>query len=281
MLRLEKVKKSYKDFKLDCSMEVKAGCVTGVIGKNGAGKSTTFKAVLGLINIESGRIEVLGRPVSELDARMKEDIGVVLADSGFSGYLTIKNLIPVLESMYSRFNKEEFIERCKEFELPLNKLIKEFSTGMKRKLQVLAALSHDAKLLVLDEPTAGLDVVARDELLEILREYMEQDERAILISSHISGDLEGFCDDIYLIDDGRIILHEDTDILLSNYGLMKVNEEQYQELDKEYILRQKKEEYGYSLLTNQKQFYIENHPGIIMEKGSIDDVIMMTSRGEV
>lgn len=281
MLRLEKVKKSYKDFKLDCSMEVKAGCVTGVIGKNGAGKSTTFKAVLGLINIESGRIEVLGRPVSELDARMKEDIGVVLADSGFSGYLTIKNLIPVLESMYSRFNKEEFIERCKEFELPLNKLIKEFSTGMKRKLQVLAALSHDAKLLVLDEPTAGLDVVARDELLEILREYMEQDKRAILISSHISGDLEGFCDDIYLIDDGRIILHEDTDILLSNYGLMKVNEEQYQELDKEYILRQKKEEYGYSLLTNQKQFYIENHPGIIMEKGSIDDVIKMTSRGEV
>ena len=172
-------------------MEVQAGCVTGLIGKNGAGKSTTFKAILGLIYPDGGKIEVFGKPVEKLSISDREQIGVVLSDSGFSGYLTIKDLISMLRNMYGNFREDEFLRRCKKFRLPLDKKIKEFSTGMKRKLQVLAAISHDAKLLILDEPTAGLDVIARDELLNLLREYMEQDERAILISSHISSDLEG------------------------------------------------------------------------------------------
>ena len=151
---------------------------------------------------------------------------------------------------------------------------------MKRKLQVLAAISHDAKLLILDEPTAGLDVIARDELLNLLREYMEQDERAILISSHISSDLEGLCDDVYMIDDGKIVMHTETDILLSDYGLLKVTDDQYQKLEKEYIIRHRKEEYGYSCLTDQKQFYMENYPGLAIEKGSIDEVMTMMIRGE-
>jgi len=162
----------------------------------------------------------------------------------------------------------------------MNQKMKEFSTGMKRKLQVLAAISHEAELLVLDEPTAGLDVVARDELLGLLREYMERDGRAVLISSHISGDLEGFCDDVYMIDDGQIILHEETDQLLSSYGLLKMTEKQYADLDKTYILRRKKEHFGMSCLTDQKQFYIENYPQVAVEKGSIDELIMMMVRGE-
>ena len=132
----------------------------------------------------------------------------------------------------------------------------------------------------MDEPTAGLDVLARDSLLQMLREYMEQEGRSILISSHISTDLEGFCDDIYMIDHGQIIMHEETDVLLSDYALLKVTDEQYRDLEKEYILRYKKEEFGYSCLTNQKQFYLENYPSIVIEKGSIDEVIMMMVRGE-
>ena len=151
---------------------------------------------------------------------------------------------------------------------------------MKRKLQVLAAISHEARLLILDEPTAGLDVVARDELLGLLREYMEQEERSVLISSHISGDLEGFCDDVYMIDNGKIILHEETDVLLGDYALLKMTEEQYQKLDKKYILRRKKESFGVSCLTNQKRFYAENYPQITLEKGNIDELIMMMVRGE-
>lgn len=280
MLRLENVEKRYKDFALDCSMEVREGCVTGLIGANGAGKSTTFRAILGLIHTDGGKIEILGRTPDQLRPEDRERIGVVLADSEFSGYLSIKDLIPVLENLYSQFNRDRFVEKCEEFQLPLNKKIKEFSTGMKRKLQVLAALSYNAELLIMDEPTAGLDVLARDSLLQMLREYMEQEGRSILISSHISTDLEGFCDDIYMIEHGQIIMHEETDVLLSDYALLKVTDEQYRDLEKEYILRYKKEEFGYSCLTNQKQFYLENYPSIVIEKGSIDEVIMMMVRGE-
>lgn len=280
MLKLDKVKKHYKEFELDCSLEVQAGCVTGLIGKNGAGKSTTFKLILGLIYPDSGSVRIFGKPVEALGTKDKENIGVVLADSGFNGYLTVNDLIPVLVNLYRKFNKEDFIKRCREFDLPMNQKMKEFSTGMKRKLQVLAAISHEAELLVLDEPTAGLDVVARDELLGLLREYMERDGRAVLISSHISGDLEGFCDDVYMIDDGQIILHEETDQLLSSYGLLKMTEKQYADLDKTYILRRKKEHFGMSCLTDQKQFYIENYPQVAVEKGSIDELIMMMVRGE-
>ncbi len=280
MVKLRGVKKHYQGFDLDCSLEVQKGCVTGLIGKNGAGKSTTFKAILGLIKPDEGEIRVFGKKVYDLEPVDKEKIGVVLADSGFSGYLTVKDLLPVLDNMYEKFDKNDFIKKCKNFSLPLDKRIKDFSTGMKRKLQVLAAVSHEAEVLILDEPTAGLDVVARDELLNLLREYMEKGDRSVLISSHISADLEGFCDDIYMIDDGKIVMHEETDVLLSDYALLKVTNQQYQTLDKKYILRYRKENYGYSCLTNQKQFYLENYPDVTLEKGNIDEVIMMMIRGE-
>ncbi len=151
---------------------------------------------------------------------------------------------------------------------------------MKRKLQVLAALAHEAKLLILDEPTAGLDVVARDELLDILRTYMEQDGRSILVSSHISSDLEGLCDDIYMIDEGKIVLYEETDVLLGSYGILKVTPEQFGRIEREHVLRHRKEEFGYSCLTDQRQFYQENYPDIAVEKGTIDELIMMMIRGE-
>lgn len=280
MFRLESVKKQYKDFALDVTMEVRTGYVTGVIGKNGAGKTTAFKAGLGLIHIDGGEVTVFGKPLAKLDEKDKEMIGVVLADSGFCGYMNIKDWVSVLEHMYSNFQKQFFLDKCEAFGLPFKKQIRDFSTGMKRKLQLIAALSHEAKLLILDEPTAGLDVVARDELLTLLREYMEDGERSILISSHISGDLEGLCDDIYMIDEGRILFHEEADRLLDSYGLLKMTKEQYEKVEKEHLLRVKQEEYGYSALTDKKQFYMENYPDVIIEKGNIDEVIMMVSRGE-
>ncbi len=280
MLVLKNAEKHYDKFDLNCSLKVQPGCITGLIGKNGAGKTTVFKLALGLIYKDGGTAEVFGKPAEQLNARDKEQIGVVLADSGFSGYLMVQDLIVVMEKLYPVFQKEKFIRNCERFQLPLDKKIKEFSTGMKRRLQLLAALSHDAKLLILDEPTAGMDVIAREELLNLLREYMEQDDRAILISSHISSDLENLCDDLYMIDDGRIVMHEETDVLLSNYAVLKVTEEQYDKLDKQHLLRYWQESYGYSCLTDQKQYYLENYPEIEIEKGSIDEVITMMIRGE-
>ena len=275
MLKLNNVVKQYDKFRLECTMEVPVGQVTGLIGRNGAGKSTAFKSILGLIRTDGGTIEVFGKNVKDLKTKDKEQIGVVLADSGFSGYLTIKDLIPMLNAMYTDFSKEKFVKDCERMELPLNKKIKDFSTGMKRKLQILAALSHNAKLLVLDEPTAGLDVIARDELLNLLREYVEDGERSVIISSHISSDLEGLCDDVYMIENGKIILHEETDVLLSEYGLIKATNEQFDKMDQSYLLKVKKEKFGVSCLTNHKQFYQDNYPELVIERGSIDEVITM------
>lgn len=282
MLKIEHLRKNYGTFSLDCSMEVLPGRVTGLIGQNGAGKSTTFKAALGLITPNSGTIHILGKEIQKIGAKEKQKLGVVLSDSGFSGYLNIKDIIPVLSSLYEEFDETFFREQIRKFGLPDNKKIKEFSTGMKAKLKVIIAVSHHAKLLILDEPTAGLDVVARDELLEILRDFMEEDEeRAILISSHISGDLESLCDDVYMIHEGQIILHEETDVLLSDYALIKADEKQFAAMDKQYVLRSRRESFGYSCLTNQRQYYTENYPKLAIEKGNIDSVITMMIRGAV
>ena len=281
MLKLENVTKYYDRFTLNCSLHVEPGCITGLVGQNGAGKSTTFKAVLGLIRPDGGKITIMGKDAASLTMKDRQKIGVVLSNSGISGYLTVKDTAAMLSGFYPDFDKGKFLESCRKCRLPEKKKIKEFSTGMKAKLKLLIALSHSTDLLLLDEPTAGLDVVARDELLDMLREYMEEDEnRSILISSHISTDLEGICDDLYMISDGKIIFHEDTDILLSRYAVLKVDHKEFAQMDKQYILRVKKENFGYSALTDQKQFYAENYPNAVIENSGIDDVIMMMIQGE-
>lgn len=281
MLKINGLVKKYGDFTLDCTMEVRKGCITGLVGENGAGKSTTFKAALGLISYDAGEISLLGKEPVALTEKDKEKLGVTLAESGFSGYLKVKDIIPVLNAMYPEFDRSGFLNLCRKFGVPLDKYIKEFSTGMKAKLKVLAAITHNADFLIMDEPTTGLDVMARDRILNLFREYMEEDEnRSILISSHISSDLEGLCDDIYMIHNGQIILHEETDVLLNEYGLIKADENQYRKLEKEFILRVRKETFGYACLTSQKQYYMENYPDLVVEKGSLDEVITMMIGGE-
>ncbi|NNJ30958.1 ABC transporter ATP-binding protein [Lacrimispora defluvii] len=280
MLEMENIQKTYGDFTLNCSLKLQSGYITGLIGTNGAGKTTLFKSALGLITLDQGEVKIFDKPSSQLSMMERQDMGVVLADSGFSGYLTIQDIARIMKNIYQLFDQDGFLKKCRESGLPLNKRGKDFSAGMKAKVKVLAAMSHEAKLLILDEPTAGLDVLAREELLDSIREYMEPGDRSILISSHISTDLEQLCDDLYLIDHGNIVLHEETDVLLGSYGLLKVTVEQEQKLDKRYILRRKKEPYGYRLLTDKIGFYQESQPEIIIEKGSVDEVITMMIRGE-
>ncbi|MCR5119333.1 MAG: ABC transporter ATP-binding protein [Lachnospiraceae bacterium] len=281
MIKMNELTKVYKDFDLNISMEIAPGSVVGLIGKNGAGKSTTIKAILGLIRPTSGKIEVLGKDPMDFSAKDREEIGACLADSGFSRMFYVKDVIAVLKKMYKDFDEEFFRARCKEQGLPLDKAIGDFSTGMKAKLRVLTAISHKAKLLILDEPTSGLDVMARNDILDMLRAYMAEDEeRSMLISSHISTDLEGLCDEIYMISNGRLVLHEDTDILLGKYGIIKLSEEEYAKLDKNYIVSAKKQPYGYDCLTNEKAFYMENYPTTAIENSNIDSIIILMLGGE-
>lgn len=244
MLKVNHVQKSYSHFHLDCSLEIKPGSITGIIGKNGSGKTTLFKAILNLIHIDSGDITLLDKDYKDVDL-------------------------------------DYFLQKCKQYQFPLDKKINEFSTGMKTKLNVLIALSHHASFLILDEPTNGLDILAREEIIDLIREFMEEDEnRSVLISSHISSDLEGLCDDIYMIDNGKFIFHETTDCLLDQYGLLKLTEEQFNQVDHNYFIKTRKENYGYTALTNQKQFYQENYPEIIIEKNNFDTLFSMMLRGE-
>ena len=281
MLEINGLVKHYGDFTLNCTMKVEPGRITGLVGENGAGKSTTFKAVLGLITYDAGDVTLLGKAPSELTEEEKQKIGVTLAESGFSGYLKVKDVVPVLAALYPAFDREKFLVLCRKFGIPQDKYIRDFSTGMKAKLKVLTAVTHGADFLLMDEPTTGLDVMARESILNLFREYMEEDEnRSILISSHISSDLEGLCDDIYMIHNGGIVFHEDTDVLLNEYGLIKADEVQYRELDKEYLLRVRRESFGYSCLTNQKQYYLENYPDVVVEKGTLDEVITMIIGGK-
>ncbi len=281
MVTVKNLTKRYGDYTLNLSLELPDGMITGIVGKNGAGKSTTIKSILGLITPDEGSVTVFGKEARALSCADKEEIGVALSDSGFSMYLTIRDVICVLKKMYHRFDEKMFVGKCEELGLPVDKQIKNFSTGMKAKLRVLVAVSHRARLLILDEPTAGLDVEARNDILDLLREYMREDEnRSILISSHISSDLEGLCDDLYLIHDGRVLLHEETDRILSEYAILKVDESEYSALDQKYILKTRKEPFGYACLTDQKKFYGENYPRMIVEKANIDDLILFMTGGK-
>lgn len=285
MIEISNIKKNYQNFRLECSLNIAPSRITGIIGANGAGKSTLFKAILGLINLDEGQIKIFGKDSRKLDVHDKEKLGVVLAESGFSEYLKVKALVPILKNMYPDFDKDMFLNKCNNFNIPLNKMIKDLSTGTKAKLKVIVAISHNAEILILDEPTAGLDVITRNEVLDIIRTYMEEEMRTVIISSHISSDLENLCDDIYMINDGKIILHEDMYKLLDLYGVIKANEEQYENLKsdtnyKNIILCCEKEKYGYKCITNDRKYIVDNYPEIVIEKGNIDELIMVLVKGE-
>jgi len=267
MVTVNNLMKNYGSYSLNISMEIPNGSIVGLVGKNGAGKSTTIKAILGLIKPDGGELKV--------DVK-KEEMGVALAESSFSSYLNLSDIASIMSKLYKNFDKKQFLDVCEKSNLPLKKAIKEFSTGMKAKVRVLVAMSHSAKLLILDEPTAGLDIEARQEILDMIRNYLlDDEEKAVLITSHIASDLEGLCDDIYLIHDGKVILHEETDVILSDYAVLKADKETFESIDKAYVLGTKADAFGVRALIKEKQYYMDNYPNVVIEKGGIDELIIM------
>lgn len=282
MIEIKNLTKKYKNFTLDnISIEIPSGRITGVIGANGAGKSTTFKAILGLVKPDAGEIIIDGKNNREFKDEDKARIGCVMTDSFFSDTLRINDIAKIMKAMFKTFDENFFNEKCDAFKLPRDKKIREFSGGMKAKIKAITALSYDTNLLILDEPTVGLDVIAREEVLDLIREYVEKNEdRTVIISSHISSDIEKLCDDIYMINDGKIVFHDDTDKLLFEYAALKMEEEEFDKLDKKYIKAYRKEKYGVECLTNQRDYYIENYPEMVVEKMSIDEMMMILIKGE-
>lgn len=280
-IELQNVSKKYKDFELkNISFNVPQGSIVGLIGENGAGKTTTIKSILNITKSE-GTVKIFGKDSKKSEKEIKEEIGVVLDDSFLSEYLTAKQVNSIMKDFYKTWNENKYINLLKQFNLPTDKLIKDFSSGMKMKLKIATAISHNPKLLILDEPTSGLDPVVRNEILDIFRKYIEEDEtRSILLSTHITTDLEHISDYIVFIEKGKTIFDLPTDELLENYGIIKCSKEDFIRLDEKDYIAYQKGKYQYEVLTDDKSKIRSKYNITTIDKPSIEDIMLFYIKGE-
>lgn len=237
IIELKNITKDYGDFKLDnISFSVPEGCVCGFIGQNGAGKTTTIQIILDAINKDAGEVYLFGESIEKDSAALRENIGVVFDEMGFHDFLTAKQINTIMKNIYKNWNEKKYFEYLKRFSLPTKKACGSFSRGMRMKLQIATALSHDAKLLIMDEPTSGLDPIVRNEMLQIFHEYVMQDDHTILLSSHITGDLEKLADEVVFIDSGKIVLKGNKEEILEKHGILQCKKEELEKIDKSLIV---------------------------------------------
>lgn len=244
-IKVENLTKSYSGFKLDnVSFALPSGCIMGLVGENGAGKSTTIKLILDMLKKDSGEVEIFGQNACGDIKALKEDIGVVLDDVGIPDLLKAGEVGKIMKYTFKNWSESDYAENLKRLSVPTNKPFKEFSRGMKMKLGIAIALSHNAKLLILDEATSGLDPVVRDDVLNIFNEFTRDENHSVLISSHIVSDLEKLCDYIAFLHKGKLMLFEEKDVLLSEYGVIHCAESRLSELDTSSIIHKSVSPYG-------------------------------------
>lgn len=280
ILEIKNLCKEYNGFQLkNINMELPKGMIMGFIGENGAGKTTTIKSILNIINSE-GSIKIFGKDIKLNEKEIKEEIGVVLDDSFLSEYLTAKQVNSIMKSMYKNWDKQLYFKYLEHFKLSKNKLVKDFSSGMKMKLKVATALSHHPKLLILDEPTSGLDPVARNEILDIFQDFIQNEENSILFSSHITSDLEHIADYITFINDGEIILSKTRDELLEQYGIVKCTKEEFERIDKKDYVKFKENRFEYEVLVEDKIKFRRKYDFNIIDKPTLEDIMLIYIKGE-
>ena len=271
-LEIRGLSKHFADFTLDnLNLSLPGGCILGLIGENGAGKTTTIRLILGMLRADSGTVTILGQDSRENPVLTKQDIGVVLDEVGIPECMTPKQVGKVMANVFLRWNAETYQGLLARFSLPENKKFKEFSKGMKMKLGLAVALSHEAKLLILDEATGGLDPVVRDEVVDMLAEFTRDETHAILISSHIVSDLEKLCDYVAFLHKGKLLLCEEKDLLLSEYGILHCKPE---ELPEEGILHKKQNAYGVEAIVRRDAV----KPGTALSPISMEELFVFMSK---
>lgn len=280
-IKVKNLNKKYEGFELkNISFEIPEGSIVGLIGENGAGKTTTIKSILNIINSE-GEIQVLGKDIKQNEKEIKSKLGVVLDDSFLSEYLTPKKINSIMKNFYNTWDKKLFENYIKIFKLPENKMIKDFSSGMKMKLKIATAISHKPQILILDEPTSGLDPIVRNEILDIFRQFIAEDEtRSILVSTHITTDLEHISDYIMFIKNGEITLNLPTSEILENYGIVKCDEKDFSKISKEDYEYYRKEKYQYEVLVKNKKMIKSKYGISTIDKASIEDIMLFYIKGE-
>lgn len=270
-IEIKGLTKKYSQFSLDgIDLTVPCGSVVGFVGENGAGKTTTIKAILGLIKPDSGSVNVLGGEANSLPAELKEKIGVVFDGLAFPPTLNALQLDKVMGGIYKSWSSEVFFKYLNRFELPMKKKFSTFSRGMEMRLSIAAALSHNPQLLVLDEPTSGLDPIMRSEILDIFMEFMQDESHSILLSTHITSDLEHIADYIAFIHKGRLIFTEERNEMRDKYRILKCSEEQLSLIDKEDIIGMRKGRYSCEVLTTAADKY----PDIASDIPSIEEIMV-------
>ena len=275
---LSHMHKAFRDFAItDLSMTVAAGCVCGLVGENGAGKSTTIRLLMGALYPDSGTARVLDAdPYSPAFREAKEDIGVVLDEAYFPETLTAVQVGKVMRDTYRRWDGEQFQAYLRRFDLPEKKKFKEYSRGMRMKLAIAAALSHQPKLLVLDEATAGLDPIVRDEILDLFNDFTRREDHSILISSHILSDLEKICDTVAFLHKGRLLFCEEKDALLERYGIFTGTTEQAESLREEAVIGRETRQYGGVRALVRRELVPS---ALELERPTVEDVILFTVKG--
>ena len=276
------LKKKYRDFTLDdVSFNIPCGMIVGLIGENGAGKSTTINAILGLIKKDAGTISILGKHDNEIDNGIRNQIGVVFDGSNFPSALSARKLNNVLKNIYSTWDENGYFSLLQKMSLPTDKKIKEFSKGMKMKLSIAVALSHHSKLLILDEATSGLDPIVRDDILDIFLDFVQDENNSILVSSHITSDLEKVADYIVFIHKGKVVFSKPKDELKYQYGIIKCGAAQFDAIDKEEIIAYRKQDYEWEVLVADRTAAQKKYPKAVIDPATIDDIMLLYVKGEM
>lgn len=275
VLELTDVTKDYGDFILDhVSFSVPEGSICGFIGQNGAGKTTTIQLILNIIKKNAGTIKVFGESMETNDVKLKEDIGIVFDEMGYHDFLTAKELSQIMGNIYSNWNAELFFSYLERFGLPKKKRCGKFSRGMRMKLQIAVAMSHDAKLLIMDEPTSGLDPIVRNEILQIFQEFVMEENHSILLSSHITGDLERIADEVVFINNGKIVLAGNKDEILATHGLLKCKKDELATIDKADIVSTRPSAFCTEVLISDKDACQKKYPKILMEQTTLEEIMI-------
>ena len=278
IIEIKNLVKQYEDgFKLGpIDLEIPRGIIVGLIGENGAGKTTLIKSILNIITPTEGTIEM---SIDDQESPL-EEVGIVLDNAFFPEILTPKDIDESMKDIFKNWDSELFYKYLRNFKIEGRKQIRTFSKGMRKKLEIATSLAHHPKLLILDEPTSGLDPVVRDEVLDIFLEFMQDEKHTILLSTHITSDLEHIADRIVFIKDGKVTLEKDKDEILDNYGILKCDEEFFKKIEKEDILFYKKEKYEIKVLVENKNKISKKYKNSIIDKITLEDLMILTIKGD-
>lgn len=264
----------------EINLTIPSGQIIGLIGENGAGKTTLIKCLLNIIKKDTGSIKIFDKDTGKYENFVKEDIGVVLDDMFLPEVLTVTDVDMIMKDVYKSWDSNLFYEYMRNFGIDKSKKINKLSKGMRKKLEIATSLAHHPKLLILDEPTSGLDPVVRSEVLDIFLKFLSDEEHTILLSTHITSDLEHIADKIVFIDKGKIILDETRDNLMDNYAILKCELEYFKKIDEKDIISYKKNKYDYTILVSDSKKAKKKYKECIFDKLTIDDLMVLMIKGE-